>query len=264
MIAGFAELPMYPAPEPIHTAAEAWIAHTLQLLGAQRRPWRGENLHRLFREPDLLFAQTCGYPLMTGLQDRVRLVGRPDFDLPYCAGGEHHSLLLVRERESRCDLATLRGCRGAANSADSNTGMNLLRHALAPWHLDGRFFTDFAWSGSHRQSLRWLREGRADLIAVDSVTFAYLQFHAAEEIQGVRVLQLSAPSPTLPYITTGDESQARQIREALNRALEELPQVAGILHIRQVLPASPADYEILLRYEKAAVERGLATLHPGA
>jgi ABC-type phosphate/phosphonate transport system substrate-binding protein len=257
---GHAELLMYPAPEPVREAGERWLARTLQLLEAERLPWTGTDLHALFRSPDLLLTQTCGYPLMTQLRGQVRLVGRPDFDLPHSDNGEHCSLLLVRDDEPRDSLQALRGCRGAANSLDSNTGMNLLRHALAPLQQNGHFFSNLELSGSHRQSLAWLREGRVDLIAVDSVTFAYLALYAAEEVASLRLLQTSAPSPTLPYITAADEAQAERIRVALNQALVDEPEVAQVLRIRQVLPASEVDYQVLLTYERHAAELGLATL----
>ncbi|GLK88892.1 phosphate/phosphite/phosphonate ABC transporter substrate-binding protein [Pseudomonas turukhanskensis] len=254
---GHAELLMYPAPEPVRQASEQWLTRTLALLDAERLPWAGSDVHALFRTPELLLTQTCGYPLMTQLRGQVRLVGRPDFDLPHSHNGEHCSLLLVREDETRNSLPALRGCRGAANSLDSNTGMNLLRHALAPWQQDGRYFSSLELSGSHRQSLAWLREGRVDLIAVDCVTFAYLALYAAEEVTGLRLLQTSAPSPTLPYITAADEQQAQRIRAALNQALLDEPEAAQVLRIRQVLPASEADYQVLLTYERHAAELGV-------
>ncbi|WP_448681219.1 phosphate/phosphite/phosphonate ABC transporter substrate-binding protein [Pseudomonas nicosulfuronedens] len=263
MTLALAELPMYTAPEVIRSASEAWIARTLELLDVRRQPWPGDDLHALFLAPQLLFTQTCGYPLMTALRGRVRLVGRPDFDLPHSTGGEHCSLLLVREDDPRNDLEALHGCRGAANNPDSNTGMNLLRHALAPWQRGGRYFSELHWSGSHRQSLAWLRAGRVDLIAMDSVTFAYLAFHSPAETTGVRLLQRSAPSPALPYITGADEARAREIRDALNLALAQRPDVAAALHIRRVLPADEVDYEVLLDYEREATEQGLSELHPG-
>lgn len=262
MTAGLAELPMYTAPQRVNDASETWLARTLELLGARRTSWADGDLHRLFRAPDLLFTQTCGYPLMTALRGQVRLVGRPDFDLPHSQGGKHCSLLLVRDDEPRTSLAALRGCRGAANNPDSNTGMNLLRYALAPWQQGGRYFSKLHWSGSHRQSLAWLRAGKVDLIAVDSVTFAYLTLHAPEETAGVRLLLRSAPSPALPYITAGDKTQAERVRTALNQALIDCPQAAQVLRIREVLPASEADYEVLLGYEREAVALGLPELHP--
>lgn len=263
MTPAIAELPMYTAPEVIRSASEEWITRTLELLGVRREHWQGNDLHALFLAPELLFTQTCGYPLMTTLRGRVGLIGRPDFDLPHSTGGEHCSLLLVREDEPRNDLGALRGCRGAANSSDSNTGMNLLRHAVAPWQCDGRYFSELQWSGSHRQSLAWLREDRVDLIAVDSVTFAYLALHSPAETDGVRLLQRSAASPALPYITSAGETQASDIRAAMNLALQQQPQLADALRIRRVLAAVEADYEVLLDYQREAVERGLAALHPG-
>lgn len=262
MTIGHAELLMYPAPEAVHAASEQWLARTLDVLDAQRLPSAGMDLHALFRSPELLLTQTCGYPLMTTLRGQVRLVGRPDFDLPDSQQGQHCSLLLVRADHPAISLESLRGSRGAVNSLDSNTGMNLLRHALAPWQRDGAYFANLELSGSHRQSLAWLRQGRVDLVAVDSVTFAYLALYAPEEVRGVRVLQRSALSPTLPYITAGDAAQAEQIRQALNQALRDRPDVADALRIRQVLPASDADYHVLLAYEREAKERGLAQLHP--
>lgn len=262
MIRHLAELPMYTAPEVIRNASEEWIRHSLALLGVQRGRWPGDDLHALFLAPELLFTQTCGYPLMTALRGRVRLVGRPDFDLPYSADGKHCSLLLVREDDPRNDLDALRRCRGAANNPDSNTGMNLLRHALAPQQCGGRYFSELHWSGSHRQSLAWLREGRVDLIAVDSVTFAYLALHSPTETAGVRLLLRSAESPTLPYITAGDEVLAEDLRQTLNLALEQHPALAATLRIRRVLPAAEADYQVLLGYEREAAALGLAALHP--
>lgn len=257
-----AELPMYTTPDSLRAAGEQWLAHTLSALGVQRRPWRGDDLQALFLDPRLLLTQTCGYPLMTALRGRVRLIGRPDYDLPYSGAGEHCSLLLVREDEPRASLADLRGCRGAANNPDSNTGMNLLRHALAPWQRDGRFFGELHWSGSHRRSLAWLRAGKVDLVAVDSVTFAYLALYAPEETCGVRILQRSARSPALPYITAADETQAERIRAALNLALAAAPDAARVLRIRQVLPAARSDYQVLLDYERHAAAQGLPLLHP--
>lgn len=263
MTLAIAELPMYVAPETLRSANEEWIERTLDLLGVPRAPWQGDDLLGLFLNADLLFTQTCGYPLMTRLRNRVRLVGRPDFDLPHSAGGNHCSLLLVREDQSLDELESLRGCRGAANSPDSNTGMNLLRRALAPFQHDGYYFSELHWSGSHRQSLAWLREGRVDLIAVDSATFGYLALYSPTETSGVRLLQPSAPSPALPYITAGDEALASEIRDAMNQVLAQHPHLAQRLRIRRVLPTIESDYEVLLDYEREAAALGLASLHPG-
>jgi hypothetical protein len=75
----------------------------------------------------------------------------------------------------------------------------------------------------------------------------------------VKVIAPTASGPCLPYITRiGADAQA--IREAMNRALEDLPETAEVLAIAKVLPAIEADYEVLLQYERAAMETGITHL----
>jgi ABC-type phosphate/phosphonate transport system substrate-binding protein len=128
----------------------------------------------------------------------------------------------------------------------------------------GRFFSELSITGGHRHSLRWLKEGRGDLAAIDSVTYDYLARDDSEEVAGLRILARSAISPCLPYISALDVSaeQAQLIRCAMNRALRELPDVARVLAIREVRPASTADYQVLLDYEQQACESGLRSLSP--
>jgi ABC-type phosphate/phosphonate transport system substrate-binding protein len=140
--------------------------------------------------------------------------------------------------------------------------MNLLRHRLAPLHRNGRFFAGVGISGSHRESLRWLREDKADLAAIDSVTFAYLARHAEEEVAGLRVITRSAFSPTLPYITAAGatEEQAGQIRQAMNQTLQTLPDVAEILGLHEILPATESDYQVVLDYQREAEDLGFGRI----
>lgn len=148
------------------------------------------------------------------------------------------------------------------NGEDSNSGMNLLRQRLAPLHQDGQFFTRVGISGSHRESLRWLRENKADLAAIDSVTFAYLARHAQEEVAGLRVVVRSAFSPTLPYITaaTVSDEQVEALRQVMNETLRELPEVAEVLGLQEVLPARESDYQIILDYQQEAEALGFGRL----
>ena len=67
----YAELAMYVAPQPVQVASEQWLTRIVALLDAPRRDGRGLELLELFRSPDLLLTQTCGYPLMTLLRDKM-------------------------------------------------------------------------------------------------------------------------------------------------------------------------------------------------
>jgi ABC-type phosphate/phosphonate transport system substrate-binding protein len=256
------ELLMYTAPEPIRLANERWISRILEHLGHSRLNAASLSLPELWLSPDLLLTQTCGYPLMTLLRDQVRIVGRPRYELPDASAGHHCSLILSCTDDNRRTLADFRGSRGVINSEDSNSGMNLLRQRLAPLHRDGQFFATVGISGAHRESLRWLRDGHADLAAVDSVTYAYLAQHTPQEISGLRVVARSALSPTLPFITiaTDTDEQIEHLREVMNLALRELPDVAQILGLPEVLPASESDYRVVLDYQREAEELGYGHL----
>ncbi|WP_439900096.1 PhnD/SsuA/transferrin family substrate-binding protein [Pseudomonas svalbardensis] len=140
--------------------------------------------------------------------------------------------------------------------------MNLLRHRLALLQREGQFFASVGISGSHRESLRGLREETANLAAIDSVTFAYLARHAEEEVAGLRVIARSAFSPTLPFITaaTVTDEQAEALRQVMNTTLQELPEVSEILGLQEVLPASESDYQIVLDYQQEAEALGFGRL----
>jgi ABC-type phosphate/phosphonate transport system substrate-binding protein len=256
------ELLMYVAPEPIRAANERWIARILEQLGHTRLSAEGLSLPELWLSPDLLLTQTCGYPLMTALRGHVRIVGRPRYELPDASAGNHCSLILGRADDPGKTLAEFRDSRGVINSEDSNSGMNLLRQRLAPLNQDGQFFASVEISGGHRESLRWLREHRADLAAIDSVTYAYLAQYAPEEVRALQVIARSAWSPTLPFITVGSATDERveALRQVMNETLRELPDVVQTLGLPEVLAASESDYQILLDYQREAEELGYGRL----
>jgi ABC-type phosphate/phosphonate transport system substrate-binding protein len=262
MTSAFAELLMYAAPEPILQANERWLTAILEQLGVARRNGEGIALMDLWLSPHLLLTQTCGYPLMTALRGRVRVIGRPRYELPDASGGNHCSLLLSRADDPRHNLPAFRGSRGVINGEDSNSGMNLMRHRLAPLHREGQFFARVGISGSHRESLRWLREDTADLAAIDSVTFAYLARHAEAEVAGLRIVDRSALSPTLPFITAASVTveQAEERRQVMNTTLQQLPEVSELLGLQEVLAASESDYQIDLDYQREAEVLGFRRL----
>lgn len=259
MAQGFAELLMYLAPDRVHQAQEQWLGRVLERLGGERLDAQAMDLKQLWRSPQLLLTQTCGYPLMTLLRGQVQIVGRPVYQLPNSSDGTHCSLMVARADDPRQQLEDFRGSHGLLNSQDSNSGMNLFRHALAPLQQDGQFFAQVSLTGGHRDSLAAIKQRRGDLAAIDSVTFDYLARDHSEEVVGIKVMGRTAKGPCLPYITrTG--ADAERIRQAMNLALKDLPDVAHVLAIAEVLPACEEDYQVLLDYEVQAENRGLAEL----
>jgi len=252
-----AALTMYVEPAEVR-AAYRQLAEAVALRLDKTLDPAPEELTALWSHPELLLAQTCGYPWVTRLRGQVRLVAAPRYTFEGCAEAEHCAFILVPAALEASSLADLRGKRVALNGLDSNTGMNLLRHAVAPLAERGRFFGEVIVSESHANSLALLQQGHADVAAVDAVTYGYLRRAQPERVAGLRLLQRTRSSPTLPFITAASRSDAEveALRTALNASLAADPGLASILAIDGVATVEEATYLPLLDWRREAVERG--------
>ena len=191
-----------------------------------------------WRRKDLLLSQTCGFPYrMLGLADEVHLISTPIFDAPGCEGPRYRSVLVVSARAWARGANTLEACRGlraAYNGADSHSGMNAFRHALAPFARDGRFFASVLSTGSHAATLQALASGAADVGAIDCVTLALLHDSQPESFDGVRTIGMTASAPGLPLIASRalGEGEVQALRDALDTALAADPERARTLRLR--------------------------------
>ena len=215
-------------------------------------------------DPRLLLAQTCGYPLATRLAGRVRLVATPVYDHPGCQGALNGSFVIVRADAAVANLAALRGAVAAINDRTSNSGMNLLRHTVAPLAEGGRFFGRVIVSGSHRASLGLVASGAADVAAIDCVTFGNLARFAPEAVVGVRILAETAKTPGLPLITraAASEDEVATLRSVLadfadDPAAAPLRDVLGLSGFA-LLPDGA--YDAVLALEREAVALGYPVL----
>lgn len=252
-----AALTMYVEPAEVRDAYRQLAEAVALRLGKTLDP-APEELSALWSHPDLLLAQTCGYPWATRLRGQVRLVAAPRYTFEGCAGAEHCAFILVPETLEAESLADLRGKRVALNGLDSNTGMNLLRHAVAPLAERARFFGEMIVSESHANSLALLQQGHADVAAVDAVTYGYLQRAQPERVDGLRLLQRTRPSPTLPFITAASRSDAEvaDLRAALDASLAAAPELADVLAIEGFVAVDDATYLPLLDWRREAVDKG--------
>ncbi|MEX0923133.1 MAG: PhnD/SsuA/transferrin family substrate-binding protein [Rhodovibrionaceae bacterium] len=264
-----ASLPMYSLSE-VRPAAEAWwrgLAKACRAEGLGAVPeslnWP-EDPKTDWRSGDLFLSQTCGYPLMTELQDSVRVIATPCYTAEGCAGPFYSSVLLVRADQAAETLSDLRGCRAAYNSQDSQSGYNVLRSLVAPLAGGRAFFAAVLETGSHAGSIAAVAEGRADLAAVDCVTFALHRKHRPQAVANLRVLFYGPATPGLPYITAGGrgEDDLLRLREALYEALAD-PRLAEarealLLSGAAVLPGDA--YRVLLDMRRDAAAQGYETL----
>ena len=231
-----AALPMYDLPELNEANDELWAAIGLRLraegvAGVPRRLSRGLPLHALWTDPDLLLAQACAYPLMTGLTDLVKVVATPRYRAFGCQGPFHRSAVVVRATDRARALADLAGRRLALNDATSGTGMNLLRALVAPLAHGRPFFSRVRVTGSHLASAEAVASDTADLASVDCVSLAHLQRLRPCLAARLSVLTWSAESPGLPLITSRDTDEATLA--ALRRALADVardPRLTAVRH----------------------------------
>ncbi len=220
-------------------------------------------LPEFWLRPDLLLSQTCGYPWLHTLRGHATLVATPCFDVPGCDGSDYSSVLVARDDSGIRTLDDARGRVAVANERHSNSGMNALRHAVAPLARNGTFFGAVKWSGSHAASLRMVRKGAADLAAIDCVTYAYLQQEKAASVEGLVTLGFTAQSPGLPVIAGSavPDVVVRRLRNALLEPEAPLRKAMSALRIVRFARRDEQDYARIGLLEDEAISLGYPELN---
>jgi ABC-type phosphate/phosphonate transport system substrate-binding protein len=230
------------------------------LVGVPGGLTRGSRHFDLWRDPNLLLAQACEYPLATDCAGAMQLVATPRYTAEGCDGALYRSAIVVRRYEPADTLADMRGLRCAINEWSSNSGMNLLRAAVAPLAAGKDFFESVELSGSHRRSIEMVADGEADLAAIDCVSWAHLQRFAPERTGALRVLDWTEPSPSLPFITAaGTDSSTLH---ALRSALADIVTDPALRDVRQRLLLSGFDFTPDQSFAQVlGLAHGAAALH---
>jgi ABC-type phosphate/phosphonate transport system substrate-binding protein len=241
------------------------IAGRLRSAGLARVPDeldRSRPLPEIWDDPDLLFAQTCGYPLMTRWSGRLRYVTTPRYRAPGCEGPTHRSRIVVRRDDDTRTLADFRGRHLALNERGSNTGMNLLRALIAPLARGGLFFGRVTETGSHWASARAVAGGAADIAAIDAVSYFHLEREAPDIVARLRTLCWSEDGPTLPFVTAAatPESVVRKLRHAITQAIGDARTAADALLLDGVETVGLRRYRRLITLENRSVRIGYPVL----
>jgi ABC-type phosphate/phosphonate transport system substrate-binding protein len=263
-----AALPMYDFPWTAAANDALWAGIAVRLdeagVEAPKRLTRGPNLAAQWRDPRLVFGQTCGYPYMTWLKGAVALIAAPVYRFPGCEDASHRSFIIRRAGDPRRALAEFRGATAGLNAHDSNTGMNLFRAAIAPIAGGAPFFRAIVVTGSHEASMAAVAESRADLAASDCVSFALLTHGRPELVERIAVAAESPPSPSLPFIASARLGAAAiaAVREALFAAVADpkLTETRAALGLMGARPVTPADYDSVAEMERGAVAAGYPLL----
>lgn len=258
----FASLPMYDLPE-LSALTHAWWSG---LAAHMRREGVGdvpdvcttpEALEPHWCAPNLLFSQTCGYPLTHRLNGKVRLLGLPVYACSGCdPDGFYSSMIIVPASSNLHSMQDCRSARAVYNTDDSMSGLLALRAAAAAQHDNAEpFFRSLSKTGAHRQSLQSVADGEADVACIDAVTFALLSRIDRDLISRVRVLGQTPKVPGLPYITSMKTSAetVERLRAALRYAMADpaLSDVRAELLLSGITFPEPANYNVILELEAA-------------
>lgn len=231
-------LGMYDMPA-VHSANDRFwslirnrLGYGPELLCRDRNPWE------IWQSPDLLLAQTCGMPYRTRLHSLVTLVGTPDYGVAGCPPGHYHSVLVARADASGSSEHDFAGGRFAYNEAQSQSGwaapmthFNALRISFAA-HVE---------TGAHAASARAVAEGRADITALDAVTWDLMQKH--DPVAGqLKIIAMTTPTPGLPFVTARGRD-AGAIANAVRAAIGDLTaRDRASLRLRGLVDIPQSDY----------------------
>lgn len=188
----------------------------------------------LWRHPALLFAQTCWGPMrMTGLERLVAVVAQPSYDgIEGGEGTSYSSALVMRAAEASqasvpapdgghaiMPLALLRGTRLAFNDPHSMSGLLGLESDLAAAGETLSLFSSRVESGGHRLSIRMVADGRADVAAIDCLSWHLARLHEPAAA-GLVVVGWTKRREGLPFIASRHmpAEVLDQFREALRDA----------------------------------------------
>lgn len=219
----------------------------------------------VIRDPNLLIGHTCGYPLMTQLHDAVLPFCLPCFDLPGFDGKLYCSQFVVPADSGIDSLQQCRGKTVAINNGNSNSGMNVLRYALAKIGATAGYFSQVEMTGGHHASLEAVAHNRAQLAAIDCVSYQLVADQDPQLISKLRVIGYSERSCGLPFVMPASRctpQRSERYLNALNQALGQLPaDSAKILHLDRFDSVNLEDYQSIVELENFAIEGGYAELN---
>ncbi len=205
-----ASLPMYPFPEWRDAIERLWDDVRARCDGLPPlAPW-GADPVELWHDPELAVSQTCGWPLVRGLAERVRVVGTFRYRTSNWSGDHYRAVVVARDGERPDARST-----AAVNGRDSLSGWISLG-----WWADGPWLGEIVETGAHLASLDAVRDGIADVATIDAVTFGYVERHRPEVLDGLVVAGHGPEVPCLPIICAADASDERlaMLRDAFAAA----------------------------------------------
>ncbi|CAB4362239.1 MAG: PhnD/SsuA/transferrin family substrate-binding protein [Actinobacteria bacterium] len=234
-----ASLAMYPFAHLRDATDRLWQAVRVRLDdGPHTLEWSVVT-PEVWSHPDLLVAQTCGWPLATEYADRLCVIGAFDYDVPGAVDGTYCSVIITNDpNASLAELRARPGVVAAINSTDSLSGRVSLEHVWGG-------LSSVVSTGAHAESIRALVDGRADVASIDAVTWALIGDFDPTLVAGLRVIGAGPRVGCLPLVTRlARAADVPRFREAFTAAVSD-PAIAAelrLMRIRGFVPKDLADY----------------------
>jgi ABC-type phosphate/phosphonate transport system substrate-binding protein len=247
-----ASLPMYDWPE-VRAATDAWWKGLARHLGVSLELDRRADHFAAWRNAELFFSQTCGYPFTHEFKGLLNYISTPHYNVDGCEGANYASMVFARDRQP---LESFRGSVAAVNNPDSMSGMLALQLVFAPLAVHGKFFSMTIWSGGHVNSMLAVRDGRADVCAIDAVCVAMARRYRPDCLHGLVEIARSPRVPSLPFVTRGGDMDV--MRQALVAAFndESLHEARGQLYLSGQSVLRPDAYERITDLERDMQKAG--------
>lgn len=251
-----ASLPMYDLPE-IRAATDAWWRGLARHMEVTADLDYGRDHLAAWRDPGLVFSQTCGYPLTHEFRGKLKLVATPHYAADGCEGPTYCSMVFAREM---MEPQALRGGIAAFNNWDSMSGMLALKIVFAPHAVDGRFFARAFETGGHVKSMMAVASGEADVCAIDAVSVALARRYQPELLSGLVEIARSPRVPALPFVTAIGQSDkdVERLQGGLARAFQDpaLAEAREALLLGGFSILNDNDYERIVELEREMEAKG--------
>ena len=243
-----ASLAMYPLPQVRDATNELWAAIRTNLgRGPDQLGWPDQLEWTVFtphvwREPNLLLAQCCGWPLVAELPDTVAVVGTFDYAVPDSHDGTYRSRIVTGTDRSLDELRADANTLAAVNDHVSLSGWISLQHA---WRGQPKNFV----TGAHIESCRALLAARAQVASIDAVTWNLFEEFEPAAVAGLRIIGQGPRVLCLPiFVPAQFKAYVPELRSAIAAAVADptLAAARAALRIRGFVPRDRSDYLPLL------------------
>lgn len=234
-----AHLGMYPFGHLASAYDELWAFLADRIDGAPATLDRSIDLATVWRSPELLLGQTCGWPLVDQLADTVEVIGSFDVHAPFAANGRYRSVIVaakplsIEEWQARPDTVV------AVNGFDSLSGWVSLQWA---W---GGVPEQTLETGAHVLSMRAVAEGRAHVASIDALSFEFLAEVEPATVGHLHIIGHGPVVPSLPLVMSKELTERRHdVRAALAAAMTapELRHARERLRISGFVPLELSDF----------------------